>query len=411
MYECNYSRTWLMPPEAASEKEGSDKVELKKMRTKQPQMHQHNKTASVQAPLWRRPQVGYLASLPLVGLALLGSLLEQRLGLHGSFSSAPLLLAVLLISLAWGTGPALLAILVSTLVLYYVYVPLTGSFDIRVWDGLLQLLPFLLCGAIIVRITAQREAARERALLAEQELDTYADELELDNRLKDEVLSLTAHELDTSLRSIGEQVQVIEHHPSQQRERASHSGVEQKALDQIDEQMRYLQSLDDDLLSVESGPGGETSLQSAPYDLRDICRTLVEAPSLHKGRTIELEVPSLPTMVQIDREYLRQVLVTVVRHAFKHASPDGAVQVCVGQEKEQIIIQVRDVEPDHAQDQEQYPPGSRPIETYPVASDDSGLWLVISKTIVEWYDGRLWYTTSPHGRGSTCTIELPALQV
>src|SRR5690348_9792714 len=112
------------------------KVERKKMRTKQLQMQQH-KPARVQVSLWRRPQIGYLASLPLVGLALLGSLLEQQLGLHGSFSSAPLLLSVLLISLAWGTGPALLAILVSTLVLYYVYVPLTGSFDIHTWDGLL----------------------------------------------------------------------------------------------------------------------------------------------------------------------------------------------------------------------------------------------------------------------------------
>ena len=377
------------------------------MRTKQLQMQQHE-PASVQAPLWRRPQIGYLASLPLLGLALLGSLLEQQLGLHGSFSSAPLLLSVLLISLAWGTGPALFAILVSTLVLYSVYVPLTGSFDIHTWDGLLQLLPFILCGAIIARITAQREAGRQRALLAEQELDTYADELELDNRLKDEVLSLAAHELDTSLRSIGEQVQVIEHHPSQQLERASHSGVEQNALDQIDEQMRYLQSLDDDLLSVENGPAGETSLQSAPYDLRDICRTLVEAPSLHKGRTIALEVPSLPAMVQIDREYLKQVLVTVVRHAFKHASPGAAVQIYVSQEKEQIIIQVCDAEPDHAQDQKQYPPGTRPLDTYPVASDDSGLWLVICKTIVEWYNGRIWYTASSHGTGNTCTIKLPS---
>ncbi len=91
----------------------------------------------------------------------------------------------------------------------------------------------ILSGAIIARITVQREATRQCALLAEQELDTYADELDLDNRLKDEVLLLTAHELDISLRSIGEQVQVIEHHPSQQLERASHSGVEQKALDQM----------------------------------------------------------------------------------------------------------------------------------------------------------------------------------
>jgi len=386
-------------------------VDRKEICTNQLQTQQYK--PAVQAPLRRRPQIGYLVSLPLVGLALLGSLLEQQLELHGSFSSAPLLLAVLLIALAWGTGPALLAILVSTIVLYYVYVPLTGSFDMHTWNGLLQLLPFILAGVIIARITTQREAARQRALVAEQELDLYADELELNNRLKGEVLSLAAHELNTSLKSISEQVQVIEHQPSQQLERASHSGVEQKALDEIDEQTSYLQALGDDLLAVENGLAGETSPQSTLYDLRDVCRTLIEDLSLHERRPIALEVPSLPVMVYIDREYLKQVLVTVVKHAFKHASPAGAIQVCVSQEKEQIVIQVRDAEPDHTQDQEQYSPGSHTgsraidTDTYPVAIDDNGFWLVICKTIVEWYNGRIWYTTCPHGRGNTCTIKLP----
>ena len=387
-------------------------MDRKEICTNQLQTQQYK--PAVRAPLWRRPQIGYLVSLPLVGLALLGSLLEQQLELHGSFSSAPLLLAVLLIALAWGTGPALLAILVSTIVLYYVYVPLTGSFDVHTWNGLLQLLPYILAGAIIARITTQREAARQRALMVEQELDLYADELELNNRLKGEVLSLAAHELNTSLKSISEQVQVIEHQPSQQLARASQSGVEQKALDEIDEQTSYLQALGDDLLAVENGLAGlagETSPQSTLYDLCDVCRTLIEDLSLHEKRPIALEVPSLPVMVSIDREYLKQVLVTVVKHAFKHASPAGAIQVCVSQEKEQIVIQVRDAEPDHTQDQEQYSPGShtgsRAIDTYPVTMDDNGLWLVICRTIVEWYNGRIWYTTCPHGRGNTCTIKLP----
>ena len=89
------------------------------------------KSIPVQVPFWRHSQVGYLVCLPLVGLALLGSLLEQQLGLHAYFSSAPLLLAVVLISLLWGPGPALLAILVSMLVLDYMYVPPTGSFDLH----------------------------------------------------------------------------------------------------------------------------------------------------------------------------------------------------------------------------------------------------------------------------------------
>jgi K+-sensing histidine kinase KdpD len=156
------------------------------------------KPAPVQIPFWRHSHVGYLVCLPLVGLALLASLLEQQLGLHAYFSSAPLLLAVVIISLLWGTGPALLAILASILVLDEMDVQPTGSFDMHTWDGLLQVLPFMLSGALIAIITAQRETARRRALVAEQEVDSYADKLELDNRLLSDVIVQASQELHTS---------------------------------------------------------------------------------------------------------------------------------------------------------------------------------------------------------------------
>ena len=60
--------------------------------TNQPQTNQ-GKPPHVQKPFWKNSRVGYLVCLPLVGLALLGSLLEEQLGLHTYYSSAPLLLA------------------------------------------------------------------------------------------------------------------------------------------------------------------------------------------------------------------------------------------------------------------------------------------------------------------------------
>lgn len=372
------------------------------MCTNQLQMQQR-KRALVQEPLWRRSQIGYLVSLSFVGLALPVALLEHQLGLHAYFSGALFLLAVVLISLLWGSGPGLLAILVSTLVLGYVYAPSTGSFDIRIREGFLQVLPFILSSVIIARITAQRETARQRALLAEQELETYADELELDDRLKSEVLSLTAQELNTSLKTISEQVQVIEHPNSQQQEQASCLDAGQDALDRIDEQTRHLQRLRDDLLSVGSGPTSETSLQLGLYDLRDACRALIKEQFPHQQRAIALELPSLPVMVQMDRDYLNQVIATVVRQALKCSTPDGIVRVIVIQDERQIRIRVRNAEADYVQDQERYATGS-PIESFP---GDADLWLVICKTIVEWYNGRIWYAASSHGEGYICTIELP----
>lgn len=366
------------------------------------------KPAPFQIAFWRHSQVGYLVCLPLVGLALLGSLLEQQLGLHAYFSSAPLLLAVVLISLLWGTGPALLAILVSMLVLDYMYVPPTSSFDLHTWDGLLQVLPFILSGALIAIITAQRETARRRALVAEQEVNTYADKLELNNRLLGEVIVQASQELKTSLSGIRQQVQVLEHHSPEQREQASYRNVYGHALEQINMQTRHLQALNAALLSVEKDQTNETDALLTPYDLCAVCRMLLADPSLYQGRNIEFEVPSHPIMVQIDREDLRQVMVNVVRHALKHSSPDGIVQVCISQDKECIHIKVRDAEAKQTQVHEQYQGGSRHTDLQPASNDDSGLWFVISQTIVEWYNGHIRYTVSSDDEGYTCSIELPS---
>ncbi|MGZ3629652.1 MAG: sensor histidine kinase [Ktedonobacteraceae bacterium] len=366
------------------------------------------KPASVQISFWRHSQVGYLVCLPLVGLALLGSLLEQQLGLHAYFSSAPFLLAVVFISLLWGTGPALLAILGSMLVLDYMYVPPTGSFDLHTWDGLLQVLPFILSGALIAIITAQRETARRRALEAEQEVSTYADKLELNNRLQGEAIVQAGRELNTSLNSINQQVHVLQHHLPVQREQASYRTVYGHALEQITLQTRHLQSLNTALISVEKDQTNETDALLTPYDLCAVCRTLLADSTLYQGRNIVCEVPSHPIMVQIDREDLKQVMVNVVRHALKHSSPDGIVQVCISQDKEHVHITVSETGAKQTQIHLQDHVGSRHIDLHPVSKDDGNLWFVICQTIVEWYNGRIRYTVSSDDESYTCSIDLPA---
>lgn len=375
--------------------------------TNQPQTNQ-GKSPHVQKPFWKNSRVGYLVCLPLVGLALLGSLLEEQLGLHAYFSSAPLLLAIVLISLLWGTGPSLLAILVSMLILDYMYLPSSGSFDLRTWDGFLQVLPFILCGTLIAIITAQRETARRRALVSEQEVNTYADKLELNNRLLGGVIVQTRRELETSLSVMKQQVHVLEHHFPIQPEEATYTNAYGHALEEIGMQTRQLQALNAALalLSVEKDQANETDAVLTPFDLCAFCRMQLADLSLYQGSKIEIHVPSHPIMVQIDREDLRQVIVHVVRHALKHSPPDSIVQVCISQDEEHIHIQVHEVEVKQTETCKQRQVGSQ-ADFYPTTRDDSGLWFVISQTIVEWFNGRIRYTISPNSEGYTCSIELP----
>jgi K+-sensing histidine kinase KdpD len=343
-----------------------------------------------------------------VGLAILGSLLEQHLGLHAYFSSAPLLLAVVLIALLWGTGPALLAIAASILSLDYMDVPPTGNFDLHTWDGLLQVLPFLLCGALIAIITAQREKARRHAVMAEQEIDSYADKLELDNRLLSDAIVQASRELHASLDNIQQQVQVLTQHLLVWQEQAWDRDVVQHALEQIDVHTGRLRALNASLLSVEKDRASGIGIVTIPYDLCAACRALLADLYLHERRTINIDVPSHPIMVHIDYEDLRQVMVHVVRYVLRHSSSDGIVQVCVSQDEEQIHIQVYGAKATQTQAHEQYQPGLRQTDLHPAARYDCDLWNAIGQTIVEWYNGRIRHMVSSDGEDCACFIDLPA---
>jgi signal transduction histidine kinase len=139
---------------------------------------QRHKRSATLMPRWRRPVIGYVLSIPVVGVTLLGVLWVQHLFPHFFFFDGPLLLAVMVIAMIWGIGPALFAALVSTAALVYLYIPISVSLDVNTWNALLPLAPFFLSSVLLAVVTGQRESSRRRAHSAEQEEQERANELE-----------------------------------------------------------------------------------------------------------------------------------------------------------------------------------------------------------------------------------------
>jgi signal transduction histidine kinase/PAS domain-containing protein len=142
------------------------------------QHDQRHKRSATLMPRWRRPVTGYVLSIPVVGVTLLGVLWVQHLFPHFFFFDGPLLLAVMVIAMIWGIGPALFAALLSTAALVYLYIPISVSLDVNTWNALLPLAPFFLSSVLLAVVTGQRESARRRAHSAEQEEQERANELE-----------------------------------------------------------------------------------------------------------------------------------------------------------------------------------------------------------------------------------------
>jgi PAS domain S-box-containing protein len=130
-----------------------------------------------QLPRWRHPLVGYILSVLLVGLSLFVGLVETQLLLPMAFPGVLLTLTVLIVALMWGVGPAVFTILLGLLVLDYLYVSPFGSLGKYEVSGALQLLTFALSGVIATLLASQRESARLRALVAEGQAITRANQL------------------------------------------------------------------------------------------------------------------------------------------------------------------------------------------------------------------------------------------
>ncbi len=132
----------------------------------------------VPLPRWRHPLVGYVLSAFLVGLGLFMGLIETQLLLPMAFPGVLLTLTVLIVALLWGVGPAVFAILSGLLVLDYLYIPPFGVLGGYEVSGALQLLTFALAGIITALLASQRESARLRAVVAEGQAITRANQLE-----------------------------------------------------------------------------------------------------------------------------------------------------------------------------------------------------------------------------------------
>ncbi len=134
--------------------------------------------ASAHLPRWRHPLVGYPVSLLLVAFGLSIGLVETHLLFPFSFPGVLLLFAVVIVAFLWGALPALFTVLLSLLVLDYLYVPPFRDLGSYGWSGILQLFTFAGAGIIITIMAHQREVARVKALQAEQEAILRANQLE-----------------------------------------------------------------------------------------------------------------------------------------------------------------------------------------------------------------------------------------
>jgi PAS domain S-box-containing protein len=262
-------------------------------------------------------------------------------------------------------------------------------------------------------VVLAEELAR-RAAIAIDNAQLYAAEqqaraeAEAAVRLRDQFLSIAAHELKTPLTTLLGNAQLM-------LRRAQRDDTlperELRQLRMINEQSSRLHRMVLALLDISRLESGQLSIERAPLDLAALARRVVdEIRPATDGRAIELVAPAEPLPVIGDELRLEQVLQNLIQNALKY-SPDGQpIRVQVEQRSNRAAVSVTDrgIGIPAAALPRLFGRFYRAPNAEAQQISGMGVGLYVVKEIVTLHGGEIG-VESVEGQGSTFTISLPLL--
>jgi two-component system sensor histidine kinase CiaH len=210
-----------------------------------------------------------------------------------------------------------------------------------------------------------------------------------------------SHELRTPLTVIRSSVEYLDRH------RDEPVAVVGSALEDIDDEVRHMTAIVEDLLLLARSDSGAVALEHIPVDLGDVAADGASAmgkPATDRG--VRVEVDPQPAVVAGDPARLRQLVMILVDNAIRHSPTDGRVGVAVRAVGTGASLTVEDdgpgIRPEdlpHLFERFYRAPGA--------PGGGTGLGLAIAKWIVDRHGGRIEVANRVEG-GARFVVSLPA---
>ena len=256
-------------------------------------------------------------------------------------------------------------------------------------------------GDAIERVAIRREVDRQRLELER----LYEEAREADHR-KDEFLAMLAHELRNPLAPILNAVLVM-------KLRADEPAVVARMGQMVEQQVRHLSRMVDDLLDVSRITRGKIRLQSKMIDLGSVITLAVEnaRPMIEQRRqTLSLSLPAGPIRLEADPTRIEQVLVNLLSNASKYTDAGGSIALGLERSGDDLVLSVRDTGVGIA------PEMLPKIFDLFIQADDSlersqgglGIGLTLVRNLVELHGGRVLARSDGLGLGSEFSVHLRA---
>lgn len=221
------------------------------------------------------------------------------------------------------------------------------------------------------------------------------------DQMKDDFVSMAAHELRSPLTVIRGYVDLLRDEVTTE--------VGKKQLENIDQSATRLNDLIGDILDVARFQEGRMSFNLAPNDIVALCEEVVSGfKKPAEDKLLLLSFTSGPhQLLTIDKERMRQVLVNIIGNAIKY-TPKGEVKVTANKEAGRYIIRVSDTGMGiSAEDQQRIFKKFYRVkneETAKIQGTGLGLW--ITREIVQGLGGVI-SIESIKGKGTDMIVSFP----
>jgi len=254
----------------------------------------------------------------------------------------------------------------------------------------------------ILEVTERTVELASRKLKAKvKELERAYKELKALDRMKDEFLAMTAHELKTPLTSMLSLVrQMLD------RDLGKLNEKQEKALGIVSRGVERLGGSIEKILEISKLESGQMELNKEKIQLTPLIQDVVEQMkpmAKLKKITLTQRITKLPP-VEADGRRVATVLTNLIENAIKYTLNGGRVTVEAKQRGNQILVQVRDSGMGIAK--KDLPNLFTKFFQVNHTKPGAGLGLNISKMLVEAHGGKI-RCESELGKGSTFSFTLP----
>lgn len=239
--------------------------------------------------------------------------------------------------------------------------------------------------------------------VAEEEMQRALDKARELSEMKTRFVSMTSHEFRTPLTTIMSNAEMLERYGQKWGD-----DKRQLAFQRINESIRQMVSLLDDVLMIGKVEAGKLEYAPQPVDLVHFCAELVETirSGRQNDRLIAFSHADIPPTLPLDATLLRHVMLNVLTNAVKYSPADSDVTLDLRMAPDSVVIRVADkgIGIPESDQEHLFEPFYRATNVGTISG--TGLGLTIVKRCVERHGGTI-QVTSASGEGTTFTITIP----